>query len=342
MLAVVKDRPAPGLRFGAEHPEPCRGSGEALLRPLLGGVCGTDLHIEAWEEPYRDLEAHLPVVLGHEFVAEVVEGERLAPGERIVAPSIYGCGSCALCRKGRPQLCPDARRNSLGMSRDGALAELLTLPEERLICVPQEVPDASAALCEPFATAVRAALGKRRPRDQIVVLGPGTLGLMVAMLGLLGEPEHIVVAGTEKDEDRLELARSLGVAAVALSPGSETEALFDALGGPADLVFEASGAALAVKAGLEVLGPEGTLVVIGMHSQAVPMDLGMLVRGERRVEGSYAAGTRDWERALDLLGERLVDLDPLVGPTFPLDGAEAAFRATENGVVGRALVRCAP
>jgi threonine dehydrogenase-like Zn-dependent dehydrogenase len=228
------------------------------------------------------------------------------------------------------------------MSRDGALAELLALPEERLISIPEEVPDASAALCEPFATAARAALDKCRTGCRVAVLGPGTLGLMVAMLGLLSQPELLVVAGTEEDEDRLELAQTLGASTVALSPGSETEALFDALGGPANLVFEASGAAVAVKAGLEVLEPEGALVVIGMHSQAVPMDLGTLVRGERRVEGSYAAGIRDWKQALNLLRERLVNLDPLVGPTFALDEAKAAFRATERGVVGRALVRCAP
>lgn len=340
MLAVVKDRPAPGLCFGVEHPAPRRGAGEALLRPLLGGVCGTDLHIEAWEEPYWDLEPHLPVVLGHEFVAEVVEGERFVPGERVVALSIYGCGSCALCRKGRPQLCPGARQNSLGMSRDGAMAELLALPEQRLLSVPEEVPDASAALCEPFSTAVRAALDKCHAGHRVAVLGPGTIGLMAAMLGLLKQPTRLVVAGTVDDEDRLELARTLGAATVVLSEGSEVEILLDALGGPADLVFEASGAAGAVEAGLGVLETEGELVVIGMHGQPVPMDLGLLVRGERHVEGSYAAGPGDWECALELLSKGLVDLGPLVGPTFALEEAEAAFRATERRTVGRALVRC--
>lgn len=341
MIAVVKDRPAPGLCFGAEHPAPRRSAGEALLRPLLGGVCGTDLHIEAWERPYRDLGPHLPVVLGHEFVAEVIEGERFAPGERVVALSIYGCGRCALCGKRKPQLCPAARQNSLGMSRNGALAELLTLPEERLISVPEEVPDASAAICEPFATAARAALEKCRPGQRVVVLGPGTIGLMVAMLTLLGRPERLVVAGTEDDEDRLELAQALGAATVVLPRGAETESLRDALGSPADLVFEATGATRAVESGLGVLEPEGTLVVIGMHSHPAPVDLGMLVRGERRVEGSYAAGPRDWEQALRLLREGLVDLGPLVGPIFKLEEAEAAFRATERGAVGRVLVRCA-
>lgn len=341
MLAVVKDLPAPGLCFDADHPVPRRRTGEALLRPILAGVCGTDLHIEAWEGPYQDLRPHLPVVLGHEFVAEVVEGEGFAPGERVVALSIYGCGNCALCCKGRPHLCPDARQNSLGMSRDGALAELLTLPEERLISVPEEVPDASAVLCEPFATAARAALAKHCTGCRVAVLGPGTIGLMVAMLTLLDRPELLVVAGTESDEDRLELARKLGAVTAVLSKSSETETLLDALDGTADLVFEASGAAGAVEAGLGVLEPEGTLVILGMHGQPVPIDLGTLVRGERRIEGSYAASPQDWERALGLLKEGVVDLKPLVGPTFALGEAEAAFRTTERGVVGRALVRCA-
>lgn len=311
------------------------------MRPLLGGVCGTDLHIEAWEGPYRDLGPHLPVVLGHEFVAEVIEGEKFASGERVVALSIYGCGRCTLCRKGLPQLCPDARQNSLGMSRDGALAELLALPEERLISVPKEVPDTSAALCEPFATAVRATLERCRTGRRIAVLGPGAIGLMVAMLALLSQPERLVVAGTEGDEDRLGLARTLGADTVTLSPGSEAETLLDALDGPSELAFEASGATGAVEAGLEVLGPEGTLVVVGIHGEPVPIDLGALVRSEYRVQGSYAAGQRDWKAALDLLGAGTVDLEPLVGPIFSLEEAEAAFRATERGIVGRAMVRSA-
>jgi len=303
-------------------------------------VCGTDLHIEAWEGSYRDLAPYLPVVLGHEFVAEVIEGERFSPGERVVAFSIYGCGKCTLCRKGRPQLCSYARQNSLGMSRDGALSELLALPEKRLMSVPPGVPDVAAALCEPFATAVRAAMETCRDADRIAVLGPGTIGLMVTMLALLHGPERLVVAGTEGDEGRLELAHSLGADTAVLSPGSEAEGLLDALGGVAEVVFEASGAPEAVEAGFGALAPEGSLLVLGMHSRSVPIDLGTLVRSERHVGGSYAAGSRDWEAALRLLSERLVDLAPLVGPTFPLGEAEAAFRATERGVVGRALVRC--
>jgi threonine dehydrogenase-like Zn-dependent dehydrogenase len=340
VLAVAKEHPAPGLAFGAERPAPHRLPGEALLRPLLAGVCGTDLHIETWEGPYRDLAPYLPVVLGHEFVAEVVEGERMAPGERVVAISVYGCGRCELCRSGRPQLCPEARRESLGMSRDGGLAELVAIPEERLLRVPEGIPGETAALCEPFATAVRAA-SRHRAAGWVAVLGPGVIGLMVALVAALDRPDRLVVVGRERDCERLELARSLGMETAAIPDESGEEALVEALGGEADLVFEAAGSSGAVQAGLRALAPEGCLATIGMHDRPVPLPLGTLVRGERRIDGSYAAGPGDWRTALDLLGERVVDLRPLAGPAFDLEDAETAFRATERGVAGRALVRCA-
>lgn len=343
MLAVTKERPAPGLEFGAERPEPRRLPGEALLKPLMAGVCGTDLHIEAWEGPYRDLEPYLPVILGHEFIAEVVEGDDFRPGERVVVISVFGCGACDLCMKGTPQLCPEARSSSLGMARDGGLAELLTVPERRLLTVPEGIPLATAAMCEPFATTVRAvaSVEAHDGGGRVAVLGPGAVGLMIALVAALRRPDRLVVAGTERDGERLELARNLGFEAVVLPRDSSSGTLIEVLGGPADVVFEAAGAPEAMMTGLEALSPRGSLIVVGMHDSPVPMDLGGLVRGERRVLGSYAAAPRDWKLALKLLGEASVDLRSLVGPVFDLAESEAAFRATERGVVGRVLVKCA-
>lgn len=340
MLAVAKEWPGPGLSYETEMPAPVPAVGEVLLRPRLVGICGTDLHIEAWEEPYRDLEVYLPTVLGHEVLAEVVEGENFCAGERVVALSVYGCGRCGLCRSGQTQLCPEARRESLGMARNGGLAELMTLPGDRLLAVPRAVPDKVAALCEPFATAVRAVRGvvDGRP-SRVAVLGPGAIGLMVASVAALWKPERLVVAGTESDCDRLELAEELGLQTViAGAEGART--LTDALGGPADVVFETAGSVRAVEDGLEALGPGGELVVVGMHGEPLPVPPGRFVRRELCLSGSYAAGNQDWKEALRLLRHGEVDLQPLAGPVFGLDEARAAFRATEAGVTGRALVRC--
>lgn len=340
MLAVVKERPGPGLSYDAELPVPSPAAGEALLKPLFVGICGTDLHIESWEEPYRDLEAYLPTVLGHEVLAEVVEGERFSAGERCVALSVYGCGRCELCRSGRSQLCPDARKESLGMARDGGLAELMTLPEDRLLSVPQTVPDKVAALCEPFATAVRAVRSIKEGPSRIAVLGPGAIGLMVAVVAALWSPKRLVVVGTESDSDRLDLAEDLGMG-TAVADADGAKALTDALGGPADVIFEAAGSVRAFKEGLRTLGPGGELVVVGMHGEPLTIPSGGFVRQELRISGSYAAGRRDWEEALRLVQSGEIDLRPLVGPVFKLDEARSAFRATEAGVTGRTLVRCA-
>lgn len=341
MLAVVKEAPEPGLAFEAQPEAPAPAPGEALLRPLFNGVCGTDLHIESWEEPHHDLRGYLPTVLGHEVLAEVLEAKGFSPGERVVALSVYGCGRCELCYSGAAQLCPKAREESIGMARDGGLAELMTLPEERLLPVPESLPDTVAALCEPFATATRAARSvKHRSSRRVAVLGPGTIGSMVATVAALSEPDRLLVVGTPSDTERLELAREeFGLDTLILGEDSATD-IVEALGGPADVVFEAAGSPLALEAGLEALAPGGEMVVVGLQGEPLNVPPGKLVRREISLRGSYAAGPGDWETALGLMGGGEVQLSPLVGPIFDLPEASSAFRATEEGVLGRALVRC--
>jgi len=342
MKAVVKKVAGPGLGFGVEHPEPQRRQGEALLRPLVAAICGTDLHIEAWEGPYQDLEAHLPFVLGHEFVAEVVEGDAFVPGQRVVAVSINGCGGCPTCLSRQPQLCEEARSDSLGMSRNGALAELMTLPEGRLFPVSEQVTNEVAAMCEPFATSYRAAMtaGSRLKGSRVLVLGPGVIGLMVALVASLEEPERLVVAGLERDRPRLDLAESLGLNVAVLPDDTQADDIRQVLGSKPEVIYEATGSPRAAATGLHSLATQGMLVAVGIHDRPVPVDSGVMVRRELSMVGSYAAGLADWERSLELLERGLIDLRPLAGPVYSLSESEAAFRATENGVVGRALIRC--
>jgi threonine dehydrogenase-like Zn-dependent dehydrogenase len=288
------------------------------------------------------LEAYLPFVLGHEFVAEVLESQRFSPGKRVVAVSIHGCGRCPLCLSGLPQLCRAARSDSLGMSRDGGLAELMTIPEKRLFPVPAGVPDEVAAICEPFATSFRAAwtAKDRLSGSRVLVMGPGVIGLMTALVAALEAPERLVVAGLERDKPRLELAKSMGLEVLVLPSDAVGDAVVEAFGGSPDIVYEATGSPRAAEAAFGALAPRGIMVVVGLHDRPIPLNSGTLVRGELTVVGSYAAGIEDWKLALALLEEGRVDLLPLVGPVYELADAEAAFRATEDGVVGRALVRC--
>lgn len=340
MLAVVKDAPEPGLSFDARVEAPTSEAGEALLRPLFNGVCGTDLHIEAWEEPYHDLQNYLPTVLGHEVIAEVLDARGFSPGERVVALSVYGCGRCEFCVSGRAQLCPHARRASLGMARDGGLAELMALSEDRLLRVPAGIPDTAAALCEPFATAVRAArIVVDESPQRVVIMGPGTIGLMIAAVAKLSRPSRLLVVGTASDTERLELAQELGLESLILGDEAAQD-IKGRLRGAADVVFEAAGSVQALKTGVDALSPGGEMVVVGLQGEPLSVPSGTLVRREIGLRGSYAAGQGDWKLALRLLSGGQVDLTPLVGPIFDLSDARSAFRATERGVLGRALVRC--
>jgi threonine dehydrogenase-like Zn-dependent dehydrogenase len=227
------------------------------------------------------------------------------------------------------------------MARDGGLAEFMTLPEERLLPVADSLPDTVAVLCEPFATATRAASRvEHRNPQRVAVLGPGTIGSMVAVVAELSKPDRLLVVGTPSDTERLELAREeLGLETLVAGEDATTD-IMEALGGPADVVFEAAGSPQALETGLEALAPGGEMVLVGLQGEPLSVSPGRLVRREISIRGSYAAGPGDWETALGLMSRGEVRLSPLVGPIFDLQEARSAFRATEVGVLGRALVRC--
>ncbi|MGH2411944.1 MAG: alcohol dehydrogenase catalytic domain-containing protein, partial [Chloroflexota bacterium] len=151
-----------------EPPVPARG--EVLLRVEACGICGTDRHI------YRgEYAAVLPRILGHEFagtVAAVGEGCRSAVGTRVAVDPNIACGTCADCRRGEPCLCP--ARVALGVDLDGGLAEFAVIPEGQAYRLPDGLPAAWGALCEPLACCLRALdRAEIRPGVRVVVLGGG-------------------------------------------------------------------------------------------------------------------------------------------------------------------------
>jgi len=178
MWAVRKPAAAPGLVLD-EVPVPSPAEDEVLVRVEAASVCGTDLHIFRWDDWARQ-RIEPPLTLGHEFAGTVVETGRAvrhaAPGDYVSAESHVTCGACSHCRTGRAHMCE--RTQILGVDRDGAFAEYLTVPES--VLWPNDrakLPPELATLQEPFGNAVFAVGHADLAGKTVAILGCGPVGL---------------------------------------------------------------------------------------------------------------------------------------------------------------------
>src|SRR5687767_11782416 len=212
----------------------------------MSGICGTDLEIARGYAGFSG-------TIGHEFVGvvEKAAGRSDMIGKRVVGEINAGCGKCELCIKGDPRHCPS--RTVLGIvGRDGAHAEFLTLPEENLIEVPENVSDRQAVFAEPLAAAAGITEQvKISPADRVAVIGDGKLGLLCAM-ALRQVSENIVLIG--RHPEKLKIGLEAGVEGVLESEVSR-------LGRRFDVIVEASGSESGFAAAVGLVRPRGRIVL---------------------------------------------------------------------------------
>ena len=302
------------LRFDPAYPDPAPGPGEALVRVTLAGICNTDLELVRGYMGFRG-------VLGHEFVGLVeASPDPALLGQRVVGEINAYYGECPTCRAGRPTHCP--QRTTLGISgRDGAFADLLTLPTRNLHLVPQAVSDRAAVFTEPLAAALEILEQVAvRLTDRVVVLGDGKLGLLVAQVLALTGCDLVAVG---RHERKLDVLRRRGIA-VRLADDPPAP-------GKADLVVECTGNPDGFAAARNLLRPRGTLVLKSTYHGLASVDLTGLVVDEITLVGSRCG---PFAPALRLLAAGLVEVEPLVEAVYPLDEGLAAF---EQAAAGGAL-----
>ena len=294
-------------------PAPRPGPGEALVRVLSAGICKTDLEILRGYMQYTG-------VLGHEFVGIVEEtaNDHLR-GKRVVGEINCVCHRCEYCQLELPHHC--LNRSVLGIqNRPGAFAEYLTLPEENLHLVPASIPDDVAVFTEPTAAAFRITEQVTiEENDRVIILGDGKLAQLIAQV-LWKRTRNLVCVG--KHPWKLELLREQRIATATVS---------DPLERGADVVVEATGSHQGFERALELVRPEGTVVLKTTITHPIALDLSRPVVDEVTVIGSRCGPFRP---ALDALVAGEVEVRPLVTETYELrEGLRALERAAAPDVM---------
>jgi L-idonate 5-dehydrogenase len=296
-------------------------AGGVVVRPLFGGICGSDLH---YYESGRvgAFVLQQPLVLGHEIVGEVVQDPsgRFGAGERVAVHPATADGTCPECRSGHPNVC--RRGRYLGSAAtvphtQGAFAELAAFRPEQLRRLPDGLPTLRAVLAEPLGVALHALnrAGGVRGRS-VLVMGAGPIGLLTAGAAVALGAASVTV--TDLLDQPLATASRLGASATVDLTGGTVERE------SADVVFEASGAPAAVSAAVAAVARRGTVVQIGMlPGEPRPIELAPLIAKEAALLGAFRFDT-ELDDAVALLAAH-PEFDAVISHTFPLDEALRAF-----------------
>ncbi|MCD6365204.1 MAG: alcohol dehydrogenase catalytic domain-containing protein [Planctomycetes bacterium] len=334
MKALVKTEKGPGHLELRDEPMPSPGPGEVLLKIAAAGVCGTDIHVRNDTFPNWP-----PVILGHEFAAEVVElGEGtslVAVGERVVGePHTLACGHCRLCRTGNIQICPEKR--SPGWGIDGAMAEYLVMPEHLLHHLPDNVDDNVGAVIEPTANAVHDVVERAgvEAGDFVVVVGPGPIGLLAAMTARAGGARKVVVIGADADEAiRLPKAREIGFEdTINAQNQNPAEIVADLTGGiGADLVVECSGSQGGIASTVELVRKKGRICAIGLTGgDTITFPYKAASFKVCDVFFCLSTSYTSWNKAIDLVSCGLIPAGKIITHVEPLDNWRSVFEDITN------------
>jgi threonine 3-dehydrogenase len=338
MRALYKAAAAPGLEF-TERPEPSAGPNEVKIRVLRTGICGTDLHIEAWDA-WAAGAVNAPLVPGHEFCGEVVgvgAGVRdVRVGDLVSGEGHIVCGTCRNCRAGRRHLC--IRTSGVGVNRDGAFAEFVVLPESNVWVHHESIDPDLGAIFDPFGNAVHTALSFPLVGEDVLITGAGPIGLMAAEVARHVGARYVVI--TDVSEYRLALARRMG-ADLALDVSHETVAEAQRRLGMVegfDVAMEMSGHPSALPDILANLNHGGRIAMLGLPSEPIEIDWSKVVTHMITIKGIYGREMFETWYAMSAMLRSGLDISAVITHRYPAAEWATAFETARSGNCGKIVL----
>lgn len=321
-----------------EIPIPEIGEDDILLEVENVGVCGSDLH--QWTSDHS-WPVNYPVVLGHEFGGKIaavgnrVKGWKI--GERVVSETAAVIDPLnPMSRNGLYNL--DPTRKGFGYGVNGAMTKFVKVPSRCLHHVPDNLAFEEACLTEPCSVAYNAVVGNSqvKPGDRVLVIGPGTIGILCAAVARLCGAE-VGIIGLEADRARLEIAKIYGCDPLIGDAAKTWSKKRDGLG--ADLIVDAAGVSATLKLAMDLVRPNGQITKVGWGPQPCNFSLDPIVQKNVRLQGSFSHNWPIWEKVISLLSSGALNVKPIIGGVWPITEWKKAFELMHEGKVVKSVLK---
>lgn len=342
MKALYKSGPQPGFEL-IDRPEPTPNLGDVKIRVMTTGICGTDLHIESWDQ-WAASTISAPLIPGHEFYGEVVElgpGVRdVKVGDRVSGEGHIVCGTCRNCRAGRRQMC--IRTASVGVQRDGAFAEFVVIPEPNVWVHPAGITPELGAIFDPFGNAVHTALSFPLVGEDVLITGAGPIGLMAAAVARHAGARYIAV--TDVFQPRLDLALAVGAD---LAVNVATTRIVDAqrqlgMREGFDVGMEMSGHPTALPEMIDNMNHGGRIAMLGLPSADITIDWAKVVTHMLTLKGIYGREMFETWYAMSAMLQSNPALQQAISSVvtdiLPASQWEQGFNTARNGASGKVVL----
>ena len=342
MRALVKETAGPGLTL-TDVPEPTTGPTDVKIRVQRAGLCGTDLHIEGWDD-WAASTLKPPLVVGHEFFGEVVEvGEDVTSvtvGQKASGEGHIVCGECRNCRAGLRQMC--IRTQGIGVNRDGAFADHVVIPVSNVWVQPDDLDPDVGAVFDPLGNATHTTLMFPLVGEDVLITGAGPIGVMSAAIARHIGARYVVV--TDVSDYRLRLAEEAGADLVlnvtdrGIADAQRELGMREGF----DVGLEMSGNPAAVADMIANMNHGGRIAMLGLPKDPYPVDWGKIITHMLTIKGIYGREMYDtWYKMSAMLATSPVLVDAVrsvITHRFPAEQWPDAFAAARSGECGKVVL----
>ena len=338
MQALVKQHAEPGLWL-SDVPEPKVGINDVLIKIKRTAICGTDMHIYQWDN-WAKKTIPTPMVVGHEFVGEIVEvGSNVndfRPGQIVSGEGHVVCGRCRNCMAGRRHLC--SHTSGIGVDRPGAFAEYLSLPMSNVWEHRPEIDLDIAALFDPLGNAVHTALQYDLLGEDVLITGAGPIGAMAAAVCRHAGARHVVI--TDVNSERLALASTLGadrtvnVLHESLSDVKKELGIVEGF----DVGLEMSGNSSAFNDLLENMCHGGKVAILGIPSENTTIDWNRVIFNMLTLKGIYGREMYETWYKMSVMIESGLDISPVITHRLSYKDFQQGFDAMSSGVASKVIL----
>jgi|TARA_Y100000996_G_C22555337_1_gene655338 L-iditol 2-dehydrogenase len=313
------------------------GKNDVLLEVENVGVCGSDLH--QWTSDHS-WEVNYPVVLGHEFGGSIAKlGENVKNwniGDRVVSETAAIIDmQNPMSKIGLYNL--DPTRKGFGYGVNGAMTKFVSTPARCLHAVPENLSFEEACLTEPCCVAYNAVAvnSNVRPGDRVLIIGPGTIGILCGAIAKICGAE-VAILGLEKDKERLLIAKKYDIKTI-INNASKWAKEKDGLG--VDLVVDAAGVSDSLLIAMDLVRPNGQITKVGWGPKPLGFSIDPIVQKNISLQGSFSHNWPIWESVIQLLSNGSLNVRPIIGGIWPITNWEKAFTEMYSGKIVKSILK---